>query len=155
MTKTKEIIVKVKWHGPFSVEEITNGKTPLAFESGLYQIYGLHVVFGPDSLLYIGRTGGKTHGPTFKSRIKKHDSIWLMNFKPVSIYLGTIGKNNQATNDPLMNIKLVEDFSIWWHSPPCNSQNINSFKARKLNIPLRVINLGERGKLIREYSEPR
>ena len=48
--------VRIEWEGPFSIEEVlelNDGNK----DYGLYQIYGHHIVYGKDSLLYIGQTG--------------------------------------------------------------------------------------------------
>ena len=54
--------VRIEWEGPLSldeVKELADGDE----DCGLYQIYGRHIIFGDDSLLYIGMTTS-----TFRSR---------------------------------------------------------------------------------------
>ena len=62
-------IVIISWEGPYSVKKAV--KFNRCIDIGLYQYYGRHLVFGRDSLLYIGMAvEGKT---SFSSRIKDHD----------------------------------------------------------------------------------
>ncbi len=64
--------VRVEWQGTFSIEEvlILNDEND---DYGLYQIYGCHVIFGSDSLLYIGMARDQTFG----QRLGQHDAEWL------------------------------------------------------------------------------
>ena len=45
--------VRVEWEGPLSLDAV---KALDDDDCGLYQIYGRHIIFGDDSLLYIGMT---------------------------------------------------------------------------------------------------
>ena len=66
-------IVRIHWEGPYSVKKAV--KFDRCIDIGLYQYYGRHLVFGRDSLLYIGKTVGRTveGKASFSSRIKDHD----------------------------------------------------------------------------------
>ena len=65
-------IVTINWEGPYSVKKAVKFNRPI--DIGLYQYYGRHLVFGRDSLLYIGMTV-KGKG-SFSSRIKDHNKEW-------------------------------------------------------------------------------
>ena len=41
--------VTIEWEGPFSFDKVRANRD----DYGLYQIYGEHIIFGKDSLLYI------------------------------------------------------------------------------------------------------
>ena len=45
--------VRVKWEGPLSLDVVKELDDE---DCGLYQIYGRHIIFGEDSLLYVGMT---------------------------------------------------------------------------------------------------
>lgn len=64
------IACRVKWEGPLTLEAVLQMQD--ADDFGLYQIYGRHVVFGPASLLYIGRTE-----QSFGERFQSHCDSWL------------------------------------------------------------------------------
>ena len=53
--------VRIKWQGSFSIEDVLmlNDEND---DYGLYQIYGRHIIFGADSLLYIGMARYQTFG---------------------------------------------------------------------------------------------
>ena len=81
--------VRVEWEGPFSIEEVLE-LNHSEDDYGLYQIYGRHILFGADSLLYIG----KAEGVTFKQRFNQHcfgkNEKWLLEEEGVSIHVGRI-----------------------------------------------------------------
>jgi len=56
-------VLKVIWDGPHTYDEaLTRNTAPV--DTGLYQIYGTHGVFGPESILYIGMTLSAIWRPT-------------------------------------------------------------------------------------------
>lgn len=129
-------LVQVHWSGPFLVRDVIEGEQ--AKEKGLYQIYGQHVVFGVDALLYVGMTDGQT----FATRFGQHER-WLRFESDVSVRLGII-------KDP-SRMKLladVEALTIWWHSPPYNAKSIWQYTGS----PLHIQNWGARGRLNAEYT---
>ena len=65
-------VIELEWDGPHSVEQVS--KFFDASDYGLYQIYGTHSVFGPDTLLYIG----KAERQFFGTRFSQH-SGWFQN----------------------------------------------------------------------------
>ena len=60
-------IVPIYWKGPYSVKKAVE-KFKRPEDIGLYQLYGRHLIFGRDSLLYIGMTTKQC----FSSRILDH-----------------------------------------------------------------------------------
>lgn len=111
---------------------------------GLYQIYGRHIVFGEGSLLYVGRASEQTLG----ERIGQH-SKWLEEEQDVVIHLGSLNKDDYGGGSSWSKLNAeAEALTIYWHSPPYNSQNINRYGGR----PLCVQNTGERGSLLPEYT---
>ena len=61
-------IVRIHWEGPYSVKKAVKD-FHRSIDIGLYQYYGRHLVFGRDSLLYIGMT----FKMSFSCRILDHD----------------------------------------------------------------------------------
>jgi hypothetical protein len=131
-------LVQVRWYGPFTVEDVCATDGGWATKQGLYQVYGQHVVFGPEALLYIGMTDGQTFG----SRFKQHER-WLKFESDTRVRLGVI-----ADPDERKLLAHAEALTIWWHSPPYNSKNIWRYPG----IRLHVRNSGQRGRLVTEYQ---
>ena len=139
--------VRVEWEGRFSIKEVLklNDQND---DYGLYQIYGRHIIFGANSLLYIG----KAEAVTFSQRFNQHFSEWLLEETGVSIRVGRIVSEDYADDPPdwpdwRKVLRDAEALTIYWHSPPYNSTNINDYKGQHL----KVVNKGERGALVAEY----
>ena len=142
--------VRVEWEGPFPIDEVLklNDQSDDSDDYGLYQIYGRHIIFGANSLLYIG----KAEGLTFSQRFSQHCSEWLLEEEDVSIRVGRIASEDYAYDPPDWSdwgkvLRDAEALTIYWHSPPYNSQNINDYNGQRL----KVINKGKRGALVEEY----
>lgn len=143
-------LVRVRWDGPVSIQEVAKKQDPND-DCGLYQVYGTHAVFGPTSLLYIGMAMDQT----FAKRSEQH-ARWLRYESDVSVRLGRIEKHDyewepKRWTDWKSVLGQVESLTIFWHSPPYNSQSIVQPKVIE---PLRVQNWGDRGRLLPEYSWP-
>ena len=142
--------VRVEWEGPLSldeVKELDDGDE----DCGLYQIYGRHIIFGDDSLLYVGMTTS-TFNQRFFSGPDPHIS-WLVEEEGVSVYLGRIVEEDYAPDPPHWSdwenvLKDAEALTIYWHSPPYNSSNIGTYNGQSLIIE----NEAERGDLCRRLS---
>jgi hypothetical protein len=146
MSGMSERLTRVIWDAPCSVQDILSSKEG-EDDYGLYQIYGHHVVFGPGALLYIG----KAQKQSFLTRFQQHQS-WLPYESDVSVRLGRIREGDfklqRLWNDWAGVLSDVEALTIFWHTPPYNSHHITCYKKQ----PLRVRNMGDRGRLLPEYS---
>ena len=128
--------IRVEWEGPLTVDEVLKlGDRNRDF--GLYQIYGRHIIFGLNSLLYVGSTD-----KTFSQRLRDHDVKWLADEESVFIHIGRINKEDYKVDRQNV-IKDTEALTIYWHSPPYNSRNIETYKGQRL----RVVNIGKPGSL--------
>ena len=133
--------VRVEWKGPLFLDEVKDLDDEDE-DCGLYQIYGRHIIFGDDSLLYIGMTQ-----QTFSHRFDQHAG-WLEEEEGVFVYVGRINKENYDGADRQQVIEDTEALTINWHSPPYNSSNIDTYNGQALE----VINDGERGDLCERLS---
>ncbi len=134
--------VKIKWEGPLSLQ-MARTRADVVEDYGLYQVYGRHVVFGADALLYIGRATEQT----FAQRLTNHR--WLDEEQDVTIRLGRIADDDYKSNAHWRKIVCdCESLSIYRHSPPYNSQNIQRCSV----VGLHVQNWGARGALMQEFS---
>ena len=142
--------ITIEWEGPFALEEVQemNKKT----DRGLYQIYGHHIIFGPNSLLYIG----KAEKYTFAKRFVGHWNDWIWyddkQGRKVSIYIARM----PLARVPSEVLRDVEAVQIYWHSPPYNSEFIQSVgekrKRRLDRNPLQIVNEGKHHRLVKILS---
>ena len=137
--------VRVKWKGPLSLNDVKELDDD-DDDCGLYQIYGRHIIFGDDSLLYVGMTTS-TFNRRFFSGSDPHID-WLEEEEGVSVYVGRIAEEDYEHDPPHWSdwenvLKDAEALTIYWHSPPYNSSNIESYNGQTL----RIINDGGRGNL--------
>lgn len=128
------VTLAVEWSGPHAPQTVLNefndgGKAPEynGRDYGLYQIYGKHILNGPDTLLYIG----KAIQQTFSSRFYSHRE-WLLGEEKISIYLGRIYDTVRHTADPsndwpiwVRDVSIAECILIYKYSPNYNSVSIS------------------------------
>ena len=133
--------VRVEWEGPLTVDKVLKLRDQNR-DFGLYQIYGRHIIFGLNSLLYVGSTNA-----TFSQRLRNHDVEWLADEESVFIHIGRINREDYKA-DRRQVIKDTEALTIYWHSPPYNSRNIGTYNGQRL----RVVNRGKCGSLDIEFS---
>ena len=138
--------IEIWWKGPFTVEEACKFDSQHT-DFGIYQIYGTHNIFGPNSLLYIGKAADQT----FAARIKQHP--WLTwEASDINIYIGKVGglgKDHSDNETWVREISEAELLLINYCSPPRNAQNIKSYG--KIHNTL-VLNFDKRNRIPREVS---
>ena len=132
-------IVRIKWQGPYDLADALTLNDEEE-DYGVYQVYGEHVVFGDDTLLYIGIAREQTFG----RRLSQHD--WLE--EDNEILVGRIAESDYKHDYPDWSdwhelLGDVEALEIFWHSPPYNSKHLRDYHRR----PLILINEGERMRL--------
>jgi hypothetical protein len=125
------VALTVTWSGPFELNQVLKnfndaGRPPLydGADYGLYQIYGKHILTGPDTLLYIGRA---TH-QTFSGRFSTHKS-WLIGEEDIRIFIGRIHDQERHLPDNdwavwIKDIQIAECLMIYKYSPNYNSVSI-------------------------------
>ena len=89
---------------------------------------------------------------TFSQRFRRHCIEWLLEEQDISIRVGRIASEDYAYDPPNWSdwkkvLRDAEALTIYWHSPPYNSMNINSYKGQLL----KVVNKKESGDLVAEY----
>jgi Holliday junction resolvase RusA-like endonuclease len=139
--------ISVDWEGPFDWDTVISTKTDPDRDCGLYQICTNHLVHGPNTLLYVGKTDRRT----FSARLSEHE-WWLTHEKDVAIYLGRL-RVGDYEEDPgwkhwMAMLGHVEALTVYWHSPPYNSH----FIARYSGPSFEVRSVGARGRLLEEYT---
>ena len=138
-------IIEAMWEGPYHLKEIKNFKGDSDY--GLYQIYGTHNIYGPDTLLYIG----KSQKRTCSERFSEHKEWAEYEATSVDIYLGRLGGVDSTPSDRNWEdqIDQAERLLIYYCTPPYNSQGLN--KLGKIPTTI-VLNYGKRKKLPHEFS---
>lgn len=136
--------INIVWEGPFTLEECS--KFTSKSDYGLYQYYGEHLVYGQDSLLYLGKAEKRSFGV----RLSEHNwEEWCSS--SCSIYIGRIfSKSKMATEDLEQAINLAERILLLSHNPSYNSSNLN--RIGNSNGDTRVLNWGVRRQLLPEVS---
>ena len=139
--------IEIKWEGPYTIAEIellsNYGK-----DHGLYQIYGTHPIFGPKSLVYIGKADAQTFG----ARIPQHNDYVYWEYPEYEFYIGRLGGIENIDGDNWSKqIDLAERILINYCQLPYNSQNINNHGISNDNEII-VLNYGKRFRLPAEVS---
>lgn len=133
-------IVRIEWQGPYAFADVLRLNDEEE-DYGVYQVYGEHVVFGDDALLYIGIAREQTFG----RRLSQHKK-WLE--EDNEIVVGRIAESDYKHDPPDWAdwhelLGDVEALEISWHSPPYNSKHLRGYHGQ----PLILINEGQRAKL--------
>jgi len=136
--------IEIHWEGPFSIETIKGLKSDIDY--GVYQIYGTHNIFGPNSLLYIGQANDQTFG----KRLSQHIDWLEWEFSEVEIFIGKLGGTKTKKDEEWANeIDEAERLLIYYSSPPYNTKNLNSYGDINDTI---VLNFGRKNMLPLEVS---
>jgi hypothetical protein len=144
-----ETIYNIEWSEPFGWDDaIKRHKS----HHVLYQIYGMHHLYGSDVLLYIGYTLRGT------ARLKEHEKEWINeDYDIVKVRLGSLRKfagwEEQVKNKGFIKdeklIKRIEALLILAHQPACNTLNKNDAPKSE---GIRIFNSGKSGRLFPELS---
>lgn len=127
-SEKKERLVRIIWEGPLEPTEAysRNGNG----DYGIYQVYGQHVVFGRDSLLYIGLARDQKFGERLRQQ-----HYWIEDISEPSIYLGRLHDDDTLDDDDWYDrVADCEQLLIFWHSPPYNLRSISSYDGSFVRI---------------------
>ena len=121
--KIEAEVISLIWSGPYKMDDFL--KESKNQGSGVYQIYGTHNIYGPDTLLYIG----KTEKNSFGERISWHNEEWTYDEgSDVDIYLGCIDSKERMNKSKRNNqIDRAERLLIYYATPPYCSKGKKSF----------------------------
>lgn len=124
----------ILWEGPFRPKTVMDRFTHAGArpdysgnDYGLYQIYGRHILAGPDALLYIGKAAEQT----FSTRFKQHQPWLSKEYPGIRIYLGRLNfpERHAAPEDHwktwAADVRLAESILIYKYSPHYNSMAIS------------------------------
>lgn len=153
-----EIAYNVHWDGPYPFKKASkSGKGCVEPGHVLYQLYGTHPLYGPNRLLYIGKT---KQGAL---RFIQHEQ-WVQ-FEPneIEVHLGSVAVFNDwkewrtgpdvhpkpVASEMKSMVHPIEALLIFSHAPAYNTQNKASANTAK---GIRVFNTGRYGMLYPEVS---
>lgn len=145
----KEKIYDVFWEGPY---DWTERHEKMKDYHVLYQLYGLHHLYGYRVLLYIGMTSN------IEQRLKWHEEWVEEEYDKVDIRFGSAGAfrnwqdwkepgNYKKADDDL--VKKIEALLIYANQPAYNTINKNGAPTSK---GIRIFNSGKSGSLLPEVS---
>ena len=139
-------VIHLRWEGPLTFSEIMS-RSDRKTDYGVYQVCGLHVSYGAEALLYIGRAQKQT----FSVRLRQERwPEWEIENGGVSFYLGRLqGDETPDFQTWDEQIALAEKLLILSHRPSQNAKDLYGWSGLRLQN-LHVINWGERGKLLPE-----
>lgn len=147
MQDRKIKLIQIDWEGPYTLNEL-NLLTNDSHDYGIYQIYGKHIVYGKDVLLYIGKADRQTIG----KRISQ-ENWWNTNdSNHLKIYAGRIAGEHTPEEDTWSKeIDLAEKLLINVHKPAYNSKSLTSIPDFELQ-DIHILNWGDHRDLLPEIS---
>lgn len=153
--------IKIEWKGPCDPEEVVEkmndeGVDPeYGDDYGLYQIYGRHLLYGYDALLYIGQNIDQT----FSARIKQEQDDWIKDEKDIKIFLGRVYDPRQHTSKDNwesweLDIDMAESILIYKYCPNYNSKKISNKPSLEPHEKITLIHYGNRYRIEKEDNAP-
>jgi hypothetical protein len=147
MQRTILRLIHIDWEGPFTLDEL-NLLTNDSHDYGIYQIYGKHIVYGKDVLLYIGKADQQTIG----KRVSQENWGNTNDSKHLKIYVGRLaGESIPDEEIWSKEIELAEKLLINVHKPAYNSKSLTSIPDSELQ-DVHILNWGAHRDLLPEIS---
>lgn len=143
-------LIEVIWEGPHYLNEL-KALEDNKCDYGLYQIYGRHLVYGDNVLLYIGKADRQTIGMRIAQEgWKDHNDA-----SSIRIYAGRfVGERTMDDSIWSKDIDLAERLLIYVHKPARNSKSLYHIPNKELSN-IHVLNWGDYGSLLPEVSGAR
>ena len=115
------IYIHLLWSGPHKLSALSSLQDR-AQDYGVYQIYGQHPAYGPNSLLYIGQANSQTFGV----RINQEGWQGHSDADNLEIYVGRLAGAQTPTLEIWeQQITIAERLLIYSHFPAANSAGLN------------------------------
>ncbi|MGG3691771.1 hypothetical protein [Heyndrickxia ginsengihumi] len=147
MQDRKIEIIQIDWEGLYTLEEL-NLLINDSQDYGIYQIYGKHLVYGKDVLLYIGKADKQTIG----KRISQENWCNTNDSKHLKIYAGRLaGESTPKEEFWSKEIDLAEKLLISVHKPAYNSKSLSLLRDSELQ-DIHILNWGDHRDLLPEVS---
>ncbi|MCD8503250.1 MAG: hypothetical protein LRY71_18335 [Bacillaceae bacterium] len=147
MTFSKTHLIQIEWEGPYKLTDLAD-LTNEEFDYGVYQIYGKHLTYGSDVLLYIGKADFQTLG----KRISQENWLNTNDSNNTKIYVGRLyGPEIPSEEQWSKEIDLAERLLVYSHKPAYNSRSISSLPDTELQ-DIHILNWGHHRDLQPEIS---
>jgi hypothetical protein len=145
--------IHISWEGPVSLQAAQN-LNDWSRDFGVYQVYGAHPVYGPNVLLYIGRSEKRSFGERFREH-----QCWLdsnQDKNQLQIYVGRLHTYNSTPDNQEWErqIREAESLLIYAHGPTANSSGLNATLGEDY-FNLHILNWGQYKALLPEVSGAR
>jgi hypothetical protein len=145
-------IIYIEWDGPYFFEEC-HELNDESCDYGLYQVYGVHPLYGSEVLLYIGKTDDRI----FALHLADEQEYWEseVDFHPLTIYVGRLA--GAATPDGEQWGREMDQAArllIYSHVPVFNGRELGASPDEDLK-DIHVINWGSQMDLAPEVSGAR
>ena len=138
------MIIHIEWKGPFSLDKSSELDTGRDY--GVYQVYGYHPSYGPNSLLYIGQANQQT----FCKRLTQEE--WELEYRDFNFFVGRLADVKQPSDDVWrQRISLAERLLIFALSPAYNSSGLQSPLGKEF-YDVHILNWRNFGSLLPEVS---
>lgn len=143
-------LIQIFWEGPYSLNELELLQNEIT-DYGIYSIYGTHMIYGKDVLLYIGKADRQTLG----KRISQEGWNNTNDSNNHKIYVGRFyGSINPSDDIWSYHISLAESLLIYAHKPSYNQKGISSLPDTDLQN-VHILNWGNHRSLLPEVSGAR
>ncbi|RSK44987.1 hypothetical protein [Bacillus canaveralius] len=140
-------LIQIDWRGPFTLDEL-NLLNDDSHDYGIYQVYGKHLVYGKDVLLYIGKADQQTIG----KRVSQENWWDINDSQHLKVYAGRLA--GESTPDEEIwskEIDLAEKLLINVHKPAYNSKSLSLISDAALQ-DIHILNWGDHRDLLPEIS---
>jgi hypothetical protein len=158
-TKRIKRTIVIRWKGPFSIKEIIKSKNNDEKDYGVYQVYGCHILYKNNTLLYIGQAVKET----FSQRFRDHEKNLLSDDDPsqIRIYLGELNNSHEYTAKDgwriwYRDVDIAESTLIYKYLPPYNGSGKSEYPTERFQLAgIKLLHTGDKGRLEIEDKLPR
>ena len=154
-SKMRKHQIGIHWEGPLTVKDVIRNKNHAGTKRdnwagkdyGIYQIYGRHILYGRNALLYIGQAAFQT----FSQRFKQH-TIWLKDeWKGINVYLGRLEAEKYTDRNDWYawrwDVDIAEAILVYKYTPCYNSALKGDYPKFSPFKAVRLLHSGNKEKL--------
>jgi len=149
--------IEINWESLLNIEEVIRSKNNDVSDYGVYQIYGHHILYKDNTLLYIG----KAPKETFSERFREHKVNLLKddNLDKIKIYLGRLQdtpKYNPKDEWEMYyrDVDIIESILIYKYLPPYNGSRKGDYPNLYQYTEIKLAHKGGKGRLELEDIAP-
>jgi hypothetical protein len=147
-----EKMIYLEWDGPYSFDDLEELQDETC-DYGIYQVYGMHPVYGAEVLLFLGKTEDRTFG----AQLTEEQPYWEAesDFQPINIFVGRLAGQVTPNGDVwAREIDAAARLLAYAHLPVFNGRELGSAPDEDLK-EIHIINWGNYMDLAPEVSGAR